>query len=523
MISKIVTAAEAAARIPDNAFVAFSGVNYSGMALEVMDAILDRFDGTGHPANISLMHAGGCFFVEKFARPGLLGAYYAGFPKIGQEAISSDLFPVYSMSQGICTQLYRAQASDVPFLTRGGLNTFLDPRQGGGALNEKAAAAPIVELIQVGGEPFLHYTLPPITVALIRGTCIDDDGNLTNEDESVKHELLYLAMAAHSHGGLVIAQAKRRVKKHTLSANRVVVPGMLVDCAVICTDEEKWHPQNHACHYNPALSGELRTSEESIPYHIWEPTGEKRMIARRAALELRPGQICNVGIGTPDGLANIVAAEGVNDLFSMTVELGPVGGFTGGKQYFSNAFNPDAFLQHHEMFDLITGHGLDISFLGAGEIGSDGSVNVTRFNGKTNGSGGFVDIAANTRKVVFLTTLTVGGRLAAENGVLRVVQEGKPAKFVNRVGEISFNGPEAVRRGQEILYVTERAVFRLIHGHVTLTEIAPGLDVERDVIAQMGFRPEISPDLRTIDPICYSDGPLGLRKTWETILSDKTE
>lgn len=520
MHKKVVTAAEAVAKIPDGAFIALSGVNKSGIAMELLDAVVKRYQAEGHPARVSLIHAGGNRYGTPLARAGMVDSYYAGFPTMDSDLVDGDVIPTYSLTQGICAQLYRAQAADYPYLTKVGLHTYLDPRFEGGAANAKAAKKPIVEVVTIGGEEYLHYKLPPITAALIRATTADPEGNLTNEDESIQHELLYLAMAAHNNGGVVIAQVKNLAKLGSLKAADIRVPGMLVDYVVVCSNPEEWHPQSMNEGFEPALTGRFHIDESQIPIESWAPKGERLIVGRRAISELWPGCICNVGIGTSDSIVYIEEKEGLQDLFSMTVELGAVGGITGGgMKYFSGAFNAQAYLNHLEMFDFYNGHGLDLSCLSAAEIGEDGSVNVTRIAGKTNGSGGFVNIAGSTRKIVFMTTLTVGCKCTGENGKLKILKEGRPLRFVKQVEQVSFNGKEAAREGKDITYVTERAVFKLINGKVTLIEYAPGVDIERDILAHMGFRPDVSPALKPMPAYCFTDEIIGLKAQWEAAIN----
>ncbi len=518
MRSKIVTAAEAAAKVKDGDFIATCGVNTSGGALEVMEALAERYKTEGKP-KISLMHAGGSGIVRVLAESGMIDTYYSGLPIVGPEFVDGNAFPTFGFAQGIAVQAYRAQAADFPFLTKAGLNTFIDPRQDGGAVNEKAREMakkkPVVELHEVDGEEYLHIKLPPITVALIRATTGDADGNLSDEDESIKHELLQVAMAAHNHGGIVIAQVRRVAQRGTMLGADVVVPGMLVDYVVPCSDPEKYHTQNGGYYRNDCQAGKIRVDECMIPVEDWAPQGNRKIITRRAVMELRPGKISLIGMGLPDGVTYHVAKEHVYDLHSLCVELGAIGGITGGGyKYFSAAFNPTALIRHSDMFDFINGHGMDTAFLGAAEIGEDGSVNVTKLAGRVNGSGGFVNIAAMSKKIVFCTTFTQGGKFTTENGKLKIIEEGRPIKLIKQVSQISYNGPQAAAAGRDVVYVTERAVFRRINGKITLVEYADGLDIEKDIIALMGFRPEISPDLKTIPEICYTDEPLGLRKQW---------
>jgi propionate CoA-transferase len=538
MYDKTVTAAEAAAKIPDHAFVAVGGVNTAGTPMEVMDAIVDRFKSEGHPKGIDLTNSGNNWYTKQFAVEGLLGVYYAGFPSMDYKSEDGGLtdnnkIPVFHFTQGIGTQMYLAQAAGTPYLTKVGLGTYIDPRIDGACANEKAREFlkehPVVKIVEIDGEEYLHFDLPPVTVALIRATIADTDGNLSDRDEAIKNEILPLAMAAHNNGGVVIAQVSTIVEPGQLQAAEVKVPGMLVDYIVKCTDQEKWAPQNLAMlfgdakEYNPGLTGYCNIAREQVPLESWKPQGTKMMMARRGAVELWPGCVANVGLGIPTGIPYVLTAEGAHDRYYQTIELGAIGGYTGSGWYFSGAFNASAFLNHHEMFAFIDGKGLDITFLGASEVGEDGSVNVTRIAGKTNGSGGFVNISSNTKKIVFMFSHTAGGKAEIDDGKLRVTKPGRPLKFVKNVEQIAFNGREAAKRGQEVLYMTERAVFKLIDGRMTLIEYAPGLDIEEDIIAAMGFRPAISPELTPIPAFCFNEEKIGIKEKWERIVAEERQ
>ena len=518
MNNKIVTAAEAAAKIPDGAFIGISGVGPQGVAQEVYEAVAARYEKEQHPKGISLIHSGGNMSSKVFAGEGLMGAYYSGLPNLDSNLMVSDQFPVYALSQGIVCQLFRAQANDSPFLTKAGVNTFLDPRIEAGAINGKAKAKPIVEVVTLGGEEYLHYQLPKITCAIIRATTADMEGNLINDEEQVKFELLYLAMAAHNNGGIVIAQVKNIAKNGSLNGGDIKVPGMLVDYIVPCTDHAKYHMPISNSPFSAGQDGFHKADESLIPFESYAPDGERLAVVRRAAAELWPGCVCNIGIGMPVGVSYVVSKEGIQDMFVLSNELGAVGGHLGGAFFFPTSFNARAYLNHHEMFDFINGHGLDITFLGAAEVGEDGSVNVTRIGGRIHGSGGFVNIAASTKKIVFISSMTIGGKHAVEDGKLKITEAGRGGKFLKEVDQISYNGKDAVKKGQEIYYVTERAVFKLIDGKITLIEYADGLDVEKDILAFMEFRPEISPDLKPMPKYCFETGLIGLKEKWENMV-----
>jgi propionate CoA-transferase len=384
-----------------------------------------------------------------------------------------------------------------------------------------AKERPLVKVVEIENEEYLHFNLPPLTVALIRATSSDADGNLINDDEAIKNEILPMAMAAHNNGGIVIAQVKNLLERGAIDGADVKVPGMLVDYVVVCSDQEKWALQNGTGVLIPAIGGHLKAAKESIPFEEMEPHGFKSLMARRGAAELWPGCVCNVGIGIPIGIPYVTAMEDVWDMYYQTVELGAIGGYIGGGPYFSYAFNARSYLNHDEMFNFIDGRGLDITFLGAGEVGEDGSVNVTRINGRTNGSGGFVNISSNTNKIVFMCTHTTGGGAEIVDGKLQITKPGSPHKFVKEVEQVAFNGKMAAAQGKDVTYVTERAVFKLLDGKLTLTEYTPGVDIERDILAMMEFRPEISPDLKPIPDFCFRTDPIGLKEQWERILSEK--
>jgi acyl CoA:acetate/3-ketoacid CoA transferase len=352
---------------------------------------------------------------------------------------------------------------------------------------------------------------------------------LEDAEEPIKGEILALAMAVHNNGGIVIVQVNSLREPGTIHGADVKIPGMLVDYVVVCSDRKKWAPQNLAMMrtpeavgrppgsdgYEPGITGHYTIAREAVPLERWRPSGVKMMLARRAAAELRPGYICNFGLGIPVGIPYITAMEEVQDLYYPSIEFGAIGGYIGGGAYFTSSFNARAYLRHDEMFTFIDGKGLDISFLGAGDVGEDGSVNVTRIAGRTNGSGGFVNISTHTDKLVFLFTHTAGGSCEIVDGALRILTQGKPLKFVKEVEQIAFNGKKAAKEGKDVTYITERAVFKLLDGKVTLVEYAPGLDIEKDIVSQMGFRPAISPDAVPMPDFCFRTDKIGLKEKWE--------
>ena len=543
MYDKVVTAAEAVSKIPDNAFLAVAGINVAGTPLELLDALVDRYNNEGHPKDIDLTNSGNNAGISRLAVEGMLRVYYAGFPAMDHRNpeggfTGNNVIPVFHFTQGIGTQFYRAQASGVPYLTKAPIGTYVDPRLDGACANDKAREFskenPIVKIVEISGQEYLHIDLPPVTVTIFKATSADTDGNLIDDDENIKNEILPMALAAHNNGGIVIAQVNNLLEPGQIDGADVRVPGMLVDYIVVCSDQKKWAPQNVLMFrppeatglkpgktgYEIGITGHYRVSRETIDFDIIKPSGTRMMMARRAITELWPGCVANIGMGVPTGIPYIAAMEEINDMYYQTVELGAIGGFTGGVGLFGAAYNARSYLKHDEMFSFIDGQGLDIAILGAGEVGEDGTVNVTRVGGMTIGSGGFVSISANTHKLVFLCTHTTGGKSEIVDGKLNIVSQGKPTKFVKQVEQVGFNGKDAVKRGQDVTYVTERAVFKLIDGKLTLVEFAPGLDVEKDILSMMEFRPEVSPDLKPIPDYCFNVEQIGMKEEWKKLLEE---
>ncbi|MDT8901993.1 acyl CoA:acetate/3-ketoacid CoA transferase [Anaeroselena agilis] len=516
MRGKVVSAAEAVRQIKSGDTVGVSGFIGMGHPAELTEALEKRFLETGEPKNLTLTFGASqndgksWWGLNRFAREGFVKKIIAGHfglqPDLVRMIVENKI-EAYNIPQGVMMHLFRAIAGRKPgVLTHVGLRTFADPRETGGRLNE-ISKREVVKLLEVDGEEYLFYKSFPVNVALIRGTSADTRGNISIEKEGIALEFLPLAMAARNSGGIVIAQVERIVEAGTLHPMMVKVPGIMVDYIVQAAPEN--HMQSMAEQYNPALSGEVK-----VPLSGWKPIplDDRKIICRRAAMELFPDAVINLGIGMPEGVSAVAAEEGFIEKLTMTVEPGPIGGVPMSGLRFGCALNPEALIDHAYQFDFYDGGGLDLAVLGLAECDQFGNVNVSKFGPRIAGSGGFVNITQNTMRVVFAGTLTAGGlETAIGDGELRIVREGKNKKFVPKVGHITFSGHYAQKVGQKVLYVTERAVFELTPTGLMLTEIAPGVDLERDVLAQMEFKPHISPNLKLMDERIFRDAPMNLK------------
>ncbi len=508
-----ITADEAAQLIQDGDAILISG---SGGGHAVPEALLaavgKRFRNEGKPLGLTSISVVG--IGDRME----LGASHLAHEGLLKRAITSALvdspglvklaaenkIEAYTLPQGTLSQLMRDMAAGRPgLLSKTGLDTFVDPRQQG-ARQSPCTRPDFVEVVQIAGEEWLLFKPVPVNVAFLRGTTADEDGNVTMEEEAVLGEMLAMAQATRRAGGIIVVQVKRMARRNTLPAKQVKIPGILVDFVVVDAEQR----QTYATYYDPSYSGELRIPVGNIKSL---PFGPRKVIARRAAMELYPNAVCNLGAGISTGISTIAAEEGLLDAVHLTNEQGIIGGApitgrdSGGGQNFA------AMIEQPAQFDFYDGGGLDLAFLSFAEVDPQGNVNVSRFGDKIIGCGGFINISQNAKCVVFNGTLTAGELdIGWENGKTVIRREGKHRKFVPQVEQICYSAKIGRARRQTTYFVTERAVFSVGAEGLELIEIAPGLDAERDVIAHMGFRPRISPTLKTMDARIFEPGTMGL-------------
>lgn len=493
----ITTADEAIAAIPSGATVAVGGFVGAGHPEKLTAALERRFIREGLPQDLTLFYCAGQGDrvdrgLNHLAHRGLLrrvvGGHWNLAPKLGALALANEI-EAYNFPQGVLCVLLREIAAKRPgVFTQVGLNTFIDPVNGGGRLNARTTES-LIERVEIDGQIWLRYKAMPVNVGLIRATCADARGNLTMEREGLIGEVLPIAQAAKNHGGIVIAQVEKIVDRID-DPKAVRVPGMLVDYVVV--SEGKEHDQTFGEAFNPAyvITGEDTSTVPVLGF------SERQIIGFRALQEVRGGDIVNLGIGLPETVAAVAAQTGRLGDFTLTVESGPIGGVPASGLSFGCSHFPEAIIDQPSQFDFYDGGGLDLAVLGAVEVDAEGSVNVTSFAGRFAGVGGFMNIAQSARRLVFCCSFRAGEiGIAREGGQLRIVKEGRHPKFVERLQQVCFHGPSAIARGQQVLYVTERAVFELTASGLCLIELAPGIHLQREVLEQMEFAPQIAASL----------------------------
>jgi len=510
---KIMPIAEAVGIIPDGATVACAGFVGAGHPEALTAAIEAQFLADRRPGDLTLVFAAGQGDgagrgLDHLAHEGLvkrvIGGHWGLCPGLARLALGGKI-EAYSWPTGVIGHLYRAIAAGQPgVITHIGLHTFVDPRHGGGKLNSRPAPD-LVEVVKLREREWLLYHAFPINVALIRGTTADARGNLTMDNEALLGEALALAQATRNSGGVVLAQAERAAIAGSLDPRLVRVPGILVDGVILAPREQ--HRQTFAQELNPAYCGVVRALlPEPPPQRLRAP----KIIARRAALELTPGTVVSVAEETAADLGAVLAEEGLADRVTMVLPSGPIGGVPASGLSYGASANPEALIDQPAAHDLLEGGGLELAVLGMVHVDAGGNVNVSRFGSRLIGCGVFTDVSQSARQVVFCGPFTERAETVALEGVLAVAREGEQHTFVRALEQVTFSGRYAAERAQRVLYVTERAVFELRGGKLTLTELAPGIDLRRDVLAHMDFRPEIAADLQRMDPALFSREPMAL-------------
>ncbi|MCR4673309.1 MAG: 3-oxoacid CoA-transferase [Lachnospiraceae bacterium] len=517
-MSRFITAAEASELIKDEMTVAIGGFGAYGGPDGLMQALRDRFDETGSPRNITTVsgispgdNTRNMVGMNRIAKEGLIKAAIAGHfgnPPLLSELAASNKIAAFPIPLGVVVHLFRAIAARQPgYITNVGLNTYADPRNEGCKINDKAreSGREIVRLMEIDGKEYLFYHSFKIDACLIRGDMADEDGNICLKKDALHNNEAEIAEATHNCGGIVICQVEETVKNGTLLGRDVNIHNSIVDYVVKVPRELS--RQGYAQEgYHPELSGEtiIPTDEiEPMPLNV------RKVIARRSAMELSQNCVINLGIGLPSGVGNVANEEGISSLLSM--ESGPLGGVPVEGVGFGAAINPEMIIPVSDVFDMYDGGYLDVTFLGGAEIDKKGNVNVSMFGPRCTGPGGFINITQNTPKIYFLATFTAGKtELEIADGELRIHKDGSIKKFVDKVQQITFSADYARKSGQEVGYITERAVFKLTETGIMLTEIAPGVDLEKDILDKMDFVPEIAEDLAIMDPRLFKPEVMGI-------------
>ena len=515
----IIDKKEVASLIKDGDMVAISGSGGSGSPEALIKSVMDSFLETHHPCNIGVtcgISPGNLtnedVGMNMLAKEGLVGkaiCAHLGMGRVFGNAIGSNQFPAFAVPLGVINHLYRAIAAhEEGIITHIGLGTFADPRIEGCAANEKAKSLdPIVEVINVNNHENLFYHSFKIDVALLKASYADENGNISLEEEGIIGEQYNMAIAAHNNGGIVIVEVKGIKPANSLRARDVLIHSSYVDYVVVNPPTDELGEYNIPF-YRPEITGDKRIKLADIKIR---PLDERKVCGRRSAMELKKGYVINLGVGMPDSVANSCAEEGMSDYIYLSVESGPTGGVPIGGVVFGSSINPDSVIPTAEQFDAYNGGCLDMAIVGLAEVDSKGNVNVSKFGTRVTGPGGFINITQSTKKIIFMGTFTaVNLEEKIEDGKLVIVKDGEKPKFVKEVQQITFSADQAIKNNQEILYVTERCVFKLTKDGVMLTEIAPGIDLEKDILSHMEYKPLISDNLKLMDERIFREEKMNI-------------
>jgi propionate CoA-transferase len=515
MAVDFISASEAAMLINDEDTIVTGGFVGSCFPDVLASNIEKRYLDTGKPKNLTLTYAAGQGDsgdrgTNRFGHEGLVkrvvGGHWNLAPKLGKLAVENKI-EAYNLPQGVISHLFRdIAAGKVGTITHVGLKTFVDPRNQGGKLNDKTKED-IVHIIDIMGEEKLLYKAFPLDVAILKGTSADEKGNITLEKEAIPHETTSIAQAVKNSGGKVIVQVERIVKSGNLDPKLVKIPGIYVDSVVLVDPSE--NDQIFGEEYNPSYTGEIMIPVDSVESM---ELNQRKIIGRRAAMELEPNKIVNLGIGIPEAISMVANEEGIADFMTLTVEAGPIGGIPAGGIAFGASINPECILDQPYQFDFYDGGGLDLAFLGLAQADRRGNINVSKFGPRIAGCGGFINITQNAKKVFYCGTFTAGGlKISVDDGKLVINQEGKSKKFVSDVEHITFSGDYAREVRQPVMYITERAVFELRKDGMYLTEIAPGIDLQKDILDLMDFTPKMEENLKLMDDRIFREEVMGIK------------
>ena len=509
----VLSAEEAVKYIPDGSTLCVLGAGGGILeATTLITALAECYKTTQTPKNLNLISPTGLGDradrgISPLAQEGLikwaLCGHWGQSPRISEMAEQNKI-EAYNYPQGVLTQTLRAAAAHQPgILSNIGIGTFVDPRLQGGKLND-VTKKDLIKLVEIEGQEYLYYKTIAPTIGFIRATTCDTEGYASFEDEVMYLDALAIAQAVHNNGGIVMMQVQKMVKKATLHPRSVKIPGYLVDIVVVDSEQTQLYG---GAPVNRFISGDFTCDDATMP-HI--KLDQRKLVARRALFEMKKGAVGNVGVGIADGIGLVAREENCADEFVLTVETGPVGGITMQGVAFGANVNTRAIMDMPSQFDFYHGGGLDVCYLSFAEVDQEGNVSVHKFNGKIMGTGGFVDISATSKKIVFCGTLTAGGlKTEVKDGQIKILKEGSVKKFIKKAPELTFSGKTALERGLEVFYITERAVFKLEKDGLHLIEVAPGIDVEKDVVALMDFKPIVSKNVKSMDVRMFHDRPMG--------------